>query len=403
MRILLVCPIPPDPRGAGAIPRLLHALVAELAARHGVTLAAVAGPDAESLDALARLRREGVDVVGEPRYPGVEGASWRRRRRILHRLVRHGDPWRAAWFHDPAMDATLRRITAERPFDVMHVEDSAAGGYSLCGLPSLLTEHEVRTPRAPRLAALSTPRGALAELDWLRWRGFQRRTWRRFDALQAFTERDRAAMERIAPETVGRISVNPFSITMPARIDPLRERAGQIVFMGNYSHLPNVDAAVWLARDILPLVRRTRPDARLELVGPEAPPQVRALAGGPVTVTGRVDDTRSHFARAAVVVAPVRIGGGMRMKVLEAMAYGKAVVTTRRGLEGLDGAPAAAADTAEEVSAHIVRLLGSPSDRRRMGAEARRFVESSYGPAAHVDRLERAYDRAIAAHGRFAP
>jgi polysaccharide biosynthesis protein PslH len=147
-----------------------------------------------------------------------------------------------------------------------------------------------------------------------------------------------------------------------------------VLFLGSFGHPPNVDAAVRLAVDVMPTVRECVPDAVLEIVGDAPPAQVRGLAGDSVIVTGRVPDVRPHLDRAAVVAAPLRLGGGMRVKVLDALASGKALVATPRALAGLPiepGTHALVADTDAELADALGELLRDPELRRRLGTAAR--------------------------------
>jgi glycosyltransferase involved in cell wall biosynthesis len=156
-----------------------------------------------------------------------------------------------------------------------------------------------------------------------------------------------------------------------------------------------VDAALWLGRDILPQVQARRPGAHLTLVGAFPPPEVRALAGPSVTVTGPVPDVAPYLCRAAVVMAPVRIGGGMRTKVLQAMSYGRPVVTTGRGVEGLslDGLalPVATADDAEGLAEAAASLLADEPRRRALGQAARAYAAEHLSAEAYVRRSEALY------------
>jgi glycosyltransferase involved in cell wall biosynthesis len=161
-----------------------------------------------------------------------------------------------------------------------------------------------------------------------------------------------------------------------------------------------VDAALWLAHEVLPRVRRRVPDAHLRLAGIHAPSAVRALASPSVEVLGMVDDADAFLRRHAVVAAPIRTGGGMRMKVLHAMALGTAVVTTPLGAEGLsfhDPPPLAIADNEDELVTAIARLLLHEQERRALGARAREFVQANHSPAATARRLEAVYASVIEA------
>jgi glycosyltransferase involved in cell wall biosynthesis len=161
-----------------------------------------------------------------------------------------------------------------------------------------------------------------------------------------------------------------------------------------------VDAAVWLADEILPLVRARVPGARLTIVGADPPGVVQGRAGGPVTVTGRVPSIWPYLQSAAVVVAPVRSGGGMRLKVLQAMALGRAVVTTSRGAAGVWNPPEAptlcVADDAPGIAHHVAALLASPEERSALGERARAAVLAHHRQDQFAQRLLATYDELTA-------
>ena len=402
MNILLVAPMPPSPTAAGAIPRILHAQVLGLSERNHVTLAVVAGPEESELDAVEQLRANGVDLHAAcRREPGALGERWRRRRRLAGGWLGSRSPWRTVWYREPGLQPILDGLLADRRFDVIAVEDCAAGVYRYgSSAATVLTEHEVRRPRRIQLPTgrpRSWARELLRELDWRRWPAHQLSIWRRFDLIQTFTARDAEAIGTLAPEVGDRVRVNPFGIDLPDELEPAAATSREIVFMGNFTHPPNVDAALWLGSEIMPRLRSRAVDARLTLIGPLPAAEVRALACADIRVVGAVPDIRPHLSAAAVVLAPVRIGGGMRMKVLEALAFGKAVVTTSRGAEGLqyDGdAPLAVADTADEIASETARLLADPGGRRALGERARAFVAEHHSPRAYAARLEQAYGEA---------
>ena len=403
MRILLVTPVPPDRVAPGAIPALLHAALVGVAQRNDVTVLTAAGPDSGELASVERLRRDGFTVEAVERHRGPD--RWRRRSRMASAWMAGRDPWRTIWFREPALQSKLDALVAEGGFDVVAVEDNAMGTYAVDDrMPTVITEYEVRRarpismrPGAPR----HWPAWAFEEADWRRWPRYQQRVWNRFDAVQVLTPRDQESAATLVPEVASRLHVNPFAIELPSveRGTPVDDDT--VAFLGNFSHPPNVDAAVWLASEVLPIVRETVPSARLRIAGVAAPPSVLALAGPHVDVVGYVADADDFLRRAAVVAAPVRIGGGMRMKVLHAMALGKAVVTTARGLEGLtttNGDAAVIAEEAAALAAGIVGLLLDPREREHIGARARALVEAQHSPDAYARRAQAVYGAAIERH-----
>jgi glycosyltransferase involved in cell wall biosynthesis len=161
---------------------------------------------------------------------------------------------------------------------------------------------------------------------------------------------------------------------------------------------PNVDAVVWFCHEVLPLIRRQVPDARFYIVGQSPHRRVLDLADDPaVTVTGYVDDVRSYIAGACVYVVPLRIGGGTRLKVLEAMAMSKPVVSTSLGCEGFQGLESGRelylADNPEQFAQRVIELLDDAFRRERLGRAARHFVEERYDWRLIVPRLEQIYEK----------
>jgi glycosyltransferase involved in cell wall biosynthesis len=402
MRILMIAPMPPQGGGAGAIPILLQAQLEGLRERHEVTLVSAVGEEPGEAEAAERLTAAGVDAhFADRRQPHSLAGRWRRRGRFVAAWLR-GKPWRAVWFADPGIQPILDRLAATHSFDVVVVEDSAMSGYRLPdGAASLLTEHEVLRPRATEWRPgppANWPGWALGELDWRRRPRFQRDAWRRFDRVLAFSERDAEAIAELAPEVAARIRVSPFGVELPPLADPGREQAGTVLFTGNFTHRPNCDAATWLAREIMPALLERQPRARLRIVGSSPPPEILDLSGQYGEVFPDAPSIEPHMAEAAVVVAPVRTGGGMRMKVLQALAAGKAVVTTSRGTEGFDcfatAPPLAVADLVEDFATEVAALLDEPQQRANLSRRARAFAEEHYAPSAWAARLETAYEEA---------
>jgi glycosyltransferase involved in cell wall biosynthesis len=405
MRILLVLPVPPQADGGGAIPVLLWAELRGLRQRHEVTLVTALGDEPGEEEAVRRLREDGEVFVVDRRRPPPGARRYRRQLRMAAAWARGRWPWRTVWFADPGFQQALDRLAAEREFDLVAVEDSAMSVFRYpAGVATVFTHHEVLRPRPvdwspgpPR----QWPGWAFGELDWRRWRRFQSEAWRRFDRVQVFSNRDAKAIAELAPDVADRVRVDPFGLILPPVADPAREVPGTILFVGAFHHPPNRDAALWLAREILPAVLERAPGARLRIVGSAPPPEVLELAGPQVEVVADAPSVLPHTEAAAVVMAPVRTGGGMRMKVLQAMAAGKAVVTTPRGTEGYTGfdeePPLAVGESEAEIAAATAALLEDEAARRDLGARARRFAERHHSPEAWAERQTAVFEEARAA------
>ena len=171
------------------------------------------------------------------------------------------------------------------------------------------------------------------------------------------------------------------------------EEPDSLVFTGSMDWMPNEDGILYFVETILPLIRKQRPTAKLWVVGRKPGRKIQALAEADpgIEVTGRVEDIRPYIAKGAVYVVPLRVGGGTRLKIFEAMAMGKAVVSTAIGAEGLpvnSGADIVLADQPNHFADAVCRLLGSPEERKLIGDAARRLVEEKYSWGAVARHVE---------------
>lgn len=379
---------------------VMYGQLVALAARHDVTLATFAGADPIEKQAVDRLHASGIRVhfVWRSWLSGVP--LWRRRWQDAVNWLRGGQPLRALQFHDGRMQTLLNQLIDRHNFDLLQVEDNAMANYSYpVQIPSVLTEHEVRV-HGPLVYSGREKAGeiswALAKAEAKRWQRYQITAWSRFDRIQVFTPRDAAAVREMAPHLADRVRINPFGVEVPAEVHTCCEQAGSVLFVGGFGHPPNVDAALWLGREIMPLLRTRWPGVRLAIVGGYPTKAVQALTEDDIVVAGRVPSIIPFLERAAVVLAPLRTGGGMRVKVLQAMALGKAVVTTPLGAEGLVPTdcqpPIAIAETAEGFADITAALLGDRDYRRSLGRRARDFVTEHHNWSAYGRRLEAIYE-----------
>jgi glycosyltransferase involved in cell wall biosynthesis len=174
---------------------------------------------------------------------------------------------------------------------------------------------------------------------------------------------------------------------------PEPEQPDTTVFTGSMDWMPNEDGVIYFVEKILPLIHRDIPNAAFWAVGRRPPRRVQALASGNVIVTGAVDDIRPYLGKAAVCVVPLRSGSGTRIKIFEAMAMGKAVVSTTMGAEGLPvrhGENIVLADDPADFARQVVQLLRDQQRRAQLGRAARQLVEENYGwpsVAAHFDQI----------------
>jgi len=248
--------------------------------------------------------------------------------------------------------------------------------------PKILFTHNVEAQVWRRHARVaSNPLIKLA--CWMESRALdrvERRYIRLADRVLTVSENDRACFAPYADPQ--RISVVPTGVdTEYFQPGPGPEQASVTVFTGSMDWMPNEDAVAHYAEKILPLIQREVPEAVFWAVGHRPPRRLQALASDNVVVTGTVEDIRPYLAKAAVCVVPLRSGSGTRIKIFEAMAMGKAIVSTRLGAEGLPvrhGEHIVLADNPADFARHVVDLLRDPQRRARLGLAARRLVEQHY-------------------------
>lgn len=183
---------------------------------------------------------------------------------------------------------------------------------------------------------------------------------------------------------------------------PDEHQGESLVFVGAMHWRPNQDAVQYFVDEILPLVRNLRPDVSITVVGQGPPPHIQKLDALPgVHIVGRVDDVRPYVDSATVYVVPLRIGGGTRLKILEALAMNKAIVSTSVGAEGLnviDGTHIMIADTAPDFADRIERLLADAALRKKLGEEGRKLVGERYRWETLAGKLEQYLVEVIAEH-----
>jgi glycosyltransferase involved in cell wall biosynthesis len=221
---------------------------------------------------------------------------------------------------------------------------------------------------------------------------YERSAAGRFDHVIAVSESDRDLMMTMTDPS--RISVAPTGVDLAQFRAAAGESATEplVMFVGSMDWEANIDGCAYFCREIWPQIKRATPGALLRIVGRNPDRRVKGLASEDVEVTGSVPSVIEHLRQAAVVVVPLRIGGGTRLKIFEAMAAGRAVVSTSIGAEGLpaeNGTHLLLADTADTFAQSVVRLLRDVPFRSRIEHHARTLVASRYDWAAAATEFER--------------
>jgi polysaccharide biosynthesis protein PslH len=403
MRILILAPQWPDPPRQGAAIRNRE-IALHLAARHSVTLLTFA-PDGgdPQMEPLLEVCHH-VEVLPPPRRTPAQ------RLRTLLSSSRPDMAWRLC---SRRMLERVEALHSEEPFDAVHVEGIEMAPYAFTLLegdaphPTVTYDAHNAEYLLQRRAATTDlreprrlPHALYSLVQWLRLRRYERDLCLGSKHVIAVSPADMRALSTLHPRIGERTLLLPNGVDpefwSPEAVESAPEvEEPALVFDGSMSFRPNVDAVRWMAAEVWPLVRREVPDARFYIVGRDPAPSVRALAStGGIHVTGAVSDTRPWVRAATVYVVPMRMGGGVRLKVLQAMSMGRAIVSTPMGAEGIDvesGREMILAADAPRFARAVLDLLGDPPRRERLGDAARARATESYSWSKLLPTLDAIY------------
>jgi glycosyltransferase involved in cell wall biosynthesis len=400
MRILVLAPQWPDPPRQGAAIRNLH-ILRYLAQHHRVTLLTFEADGDMERPHLEQLC-EHVEALPVPTRSTPE-----RLRTILTSPL----PDMAWRLWSDAMMARVRSLCDQSTFDAIHIEGIEMARYVVQSPKSKVVslESKIQNPKSKivydahnaeyllqrrafttDVAHLGRWHKALYSLvQWWRLRRFERQVCLASDHVLAVSQADKRVLTRLSPGIEERGTLLPNGVD-PAYWSrdadyptaPIRGSGDTLVFDGSMDFRPNVDAVRWFTEEVWPIIRAERPGARFYIVGRNPTREVQALGRLPgITVTGSVDDPRSWVAAATVYVVPMRMGGGVRLKVLQAMAMGCALVSTPMGMEGIEvqpGKEALMARSPQAFAEATISILSDPQRRAKLGLAARETAATHY-------------------------
>jgi glycosyltransferase involved in cell wall biosynthesis len=377
MRILDITPRFPYPLTDGGRRGIYYPLRALARRGHTVHIASlVESVDPASVRELQKIF--GVDLVVNARRPTAEGA--------LASLAGR-TPYQISRFHNKQLLRRAEDILSSTAFDILHVEGIHAAWYAHLLGPGF---HVPTVMRLHDMLSLSMARSIEHAGDpfmklWLRFdsrrvRSYERYSFPRVGCILTVSEAERDLVLRVSPDA--------RCVCAPAGVDleeftPLEcaEDPGSVLWLGALHWAPNKHSFWWFYNDIVPQLVRRHPDVRIKVAGTGAPPEILSLRHPNVEVFGFVPDVRQIMARSQVCVVPLKVGSGVRVKLLEMFAMRKAVVSTTVGAEGLgveDGQQALIADSSSGFTDRIALLLEDAPLRERLGRSAREHVERHF-------------------------
>ncbi len=414
MKVLFLTPYPPYPPRSGGQIRMYH-MLRLLAERHELRLLTLVHGDQAGQEHNIELLRQicHVDAVPAPVH-----SLGRRLRALLFSPM----PDMLLRGRTVAFASMLQSLLSSEPFDVVQAESIEMAQY---GRQQFVPSSERKGTAADRplfcydawnaeyllqrsafTADIRAPRRLPAAIyslvQWQKLHRYEQRLGRQFDLLLAVSEADRQTLARLAPGLPGTVVPNGVDTGFFRRDHalagpnlPFDPQAPFVLFTGTLDFRANVDAVAWFVRSVWGRLHARRPDLHFCVVG-QRPAAVRELAREPgVEIVGAVEDVRPWFAHASAYVLPMRVGGGVRLKLLETLAMELPCVTTGLGAQGVEGflpgTHALVADEPGAFGAALERLLDQPTTRYEIATAGRRLVEEHYDWQGIVRRMEEAW------------
>lgn len=387
----------------------MHGLMTNLARAHEITAVSLVDEGFDEDACLREMRAYCRDVALVRNPNGTDGRAKRALQLRSLLSLRSFEHHRCAV---PALQQEVDRLLRAERFDVVNVEFTYLSDLRLRQSPPggrapkiVVGTHELAYEIVRQVARsdVGLGRRAYAELNWRKLRRDEDAAFRGADGLSACSEADRARLLAHVPGKPVVVVPNAADVDFyrPRPEDPAVD-PDTVVFFGLLSTFPNIDGVTFFLRDVWPRVAQERPRARCRIIGGRASESLRDLAAASprVEMVGFVEDLRPHLASAGVLVVPLRLGGGTRLKICEGMAMGKAIVSTTLGAEGIDAAherDILIADDPARFAASVVRVLDDRALAGRLGSAARTLAEERYSWRAAARSLEGFFDELVGA------
>jgi len=373
----------------------------QLARRHDLTTVTLVGREFDIEECRRAMQTYCREVVLVPHSYGHEGLT---KRLLQVRSLASKQSFERLLFTVPQFQQRLDQLLRARRFDVVNLEFSFLGHFDLRQAPLgekrpalVVDSHNIDYDLARQYArdGTSLARRLYAEANWRKLRREELTTYREADGVYLCSAADERRLLSEVPDARTTVIPNAADVEyyQPRSTDPLPD-GRTVVFFGLLSYVPNIDGVLHFTSEIWPRIAEAHPGARCKIIGGRPPPSVQALAGPQIEITGFVPDLRPHLAAAAAVVVPLRLGGGTRLKIVEAMAMGKAIVSTKLGAEGIEAVPGRDIVVEDEPAAFadaVNHLLADPHLAARMGQSARRLAVEQYSWSGAAQALDGFY------------
>ncbi len=399
MNVLLLTQVLPYPPDSGPKVKTWN-VIKYLALHHNVTLVSFVRGNQER--EIAHLQKYCQAVHTVPMQRGLlnDGLG-------LVQSIFSGLPWLIARDRRQAMLNLVRSLAASNTYDVIHADQLNMAQYAQAAGQGrrVVDEHNAMWMLYQRMANTMPqgPRKWLLERDWRLMRGYEGKICRDFDAVLAVSEVDKKALEQVAGHLASAYVI-PIAVDTDEQVGVARTPgANRIVHVGTMFWPPNVDGILWFAREVLPLIHSVQPDVEFDIIGAKPPAEVQALQAGDsrIHVTGYVEDVNEYLENAGVLIVPLRAGGGMRVKILNALSQELPMVSTTIGCEGIaveHGKQLLVADSPEKFAEAALLLLNNHDLGVELGRNGRKLIRDRYDYRQVCTQLEDAYQNHSSLH-----
>jgi len=398
MKILFLTPYVPYPLNNGGLIRVHHILL-NLGKKHAVTAICMEPDNDAQAEGIEVIKKQGINIETVP----VANNQKQELKRIYQLLsLVSSKPYQYKQYHSGAMQNAISQHLQKGNYDLVMVEFSQMGYYELdTELPRYVDQHNVEYEIMHRTyqTEKSLLRKLLAYSEWKKYYNQEIENCEKFSGCLTTSQRDAEILQQRSPGMECHVIPNgvdsEFFKTDNSEID-----ANMVLFTGTISYYPNTEGILWFYQNVWPLIVAKNPAATFCIAGKSPPPEVQAIADSDsaVTATGMVDDMRDYYNKAAVVVVPLRVGGGTRLKILEGMSMSKAIISTSVGAEGIDhtdGEDILLKDTPEDFCNAVIDVMANSDLRKKLETGGRKLVEAKYDWKAVTDKLSTVFETAV--------
>lgn len=403
MKILFLTPYVPYPLNNGGLIRVYHLLI-NLAREHTVTTVCMEPDNEAQAKGIEIIRQHGVDIQTVP-VANNQKKEFKRLYQLLSLVS--SKPYQFKQYHSKTMQAEINKQLKNGDHDLLMVEFSQMGYYELnTNVPSFVDQHNVEYEIMHRtFQTESNPlRKLLAYSEWKKYHKQEIENCEKFTACLTTSKRDAEILQERSPNMNCHVIPNGVDSTFFSNdsTDTSRKTKNKnmVLFTGTISYYPNTEGILWFYQSIWPIIKNKNPEAVFCIAGKSPPPEIERLAQSDdsVQVTGMVDDMRDYYNMASVVVVPLRVGGGTRLKILEGMSMAKAIVSTSVGAEGIDHSDnenILLRDTPDEFADAVVSLMNNEDMRHKIEKGGRELVESKYDWQAVGNKLCKIFEATV--------